>query len=181
MPNQINKRQVITVLTGGSVAVFLSIAFYQSVPVWVDVALVFTIAYIVYLTLRLAWIMATPRDESVSLKPRASAAKEKGLCCVCGKNPQGSRTLKVGYRKPTERALNFQVVDALYFGEGLADDIQVFVPICDDCFRRYMFLSKLRFFSLLGLDRSFRVLEKKPGYVRGLRYPFDPANIRSAQ
>lgn len=181
MLRQINKRQVLTLVIGGSVAVFLSFGFFQSVPVWVEVTLLFTIVYISYLTLRLAWIMAAPRDHSVSLKSRASAAKEKGLCCVCKKNPQGSRTLIVGYRKPTERALNFQIVDALYFGEGLADDIQVSVPICDDCFRKYMFLSKLRFFSLLGLDRSFRVLQKKPGYVRGLRYPFDPGNIGTAE
>ena len=180
MPRMINKKEILALLSGGGVAVFLSIPMFWSIPSWVKLVLLFTVAYTVYLTLRLVWIMVEPVDSSASLKSRATSAQEGDLCRVCGRNHQGNRTLRVGYRRPAIRALHFEILDVA-IGEGMVDNIQLSVPICESCAKRYMFLSRFGFFAPLGLDRSFRVLRRKRGYLRGLRHPFEPSNIETTE
>ena len=175
-----NKKQVLTLLSGGGVAVLLLIPILYSIPVWAKFVIAVVAGYVIYLTLRLVWIMMEPADASVLLKPRASSAQANGLCPVCGKNQQGHETLKVGYRKATPSSIRFSIVDTVLIGEGLTDDIQLSLSICERCARRYVFLSKLGFLAPIGLDRSFRVLRRKPGYLRGLQHPFEASNIRTA-
>jgi hypothetical protein len=176
----ISKKQMLALLSGGGVALFLSIPIFYSTPIWAKFVMLFIVAYTVYLTLRLFWIMVLPADSSVSLKSRATLAQQGDLCWICGRNHQGHRTLEVGYRRPTPRALHSSIVDTVLICEGLADDIHLSAPICERCARRYVFLSKFGFFAPLGLDRSFRVLRRKPGYLRGMQHPFEPSNIKTA-
>lgn len=174
----IKKKEKLTLVSGGAIAAFLLIPTFHSIPVWGKLVSVVVAGYVLYLTLRLVWIMVDPTDSSASLKPRAAGAQARGLCGVCGKNRQGHNSLEVGYRKPTPRAIHFSIVDTVLIGEGMADGIRLSVPICERCAKRYLFLSRFRIFAPVGLDRSFRVLKKKPGYLRGLRHPFGPLNIR---
>lgn len=180
MQRAISKNKFLAVLSGGGVAVFFLLPLFYSVPAWAKSVSVLFAVYVIYLTLRLVWIMAEPADASVSLKPRAAAANQKGVCCICGRNRPANQTLKVGYRKPTQIALHLGGIDPLMLGEGLVDDINLSVPICERCARRYAILSALEFLAPLGLDRSFRVLKRKPGYLRGLQHPFERSNINRA-
>lgn len=180
MLKMIHKKEMLTLLAGVGTAAFLSIPIFYHVPVWVKFIMVFTAAYVVFLTLRLVWIMFDPVDRSIALKSRAAEAQSRGLCPVCGRNRPGNRTLEIGYRRRVPRALRFDIFD-LAFGEGMTDDIHISVPVCENCAKKYLFLSKFRQFASPGLDRSFRVLRRKPGYLRGLKHPFEPTNIRIAK
>ena len=180
MLRRINKNEILAVFSGIGVVVVLLIPMLYSIPLWTKLVTVLVAAYVVYLTLRLVWIMTEPMDASISLKPQASTAQDKGLCPICRKNQQGHQTLTLGYRKPTQIALHFGGIDPLMLGEGLVDNIHVSVPICDRCATRFRYISKFGFLAPVGLDRSFRVLRRKRGYLRGLRHPFEPSNIRTA-
>jgi hypothetical protein len=179
MNRTINRNETLALLSGGTVIVVLLIPVFYSVPIWAKFVTVLAAGYVLYLTLRLAWIMAEPADTSVSFNSRATTAQLRGLCPICGKNQQGHWTLMVGYRKPTQMTLHFGGIDPLMLGEGLVDDTHLSVQICDRCARRYGHLSKFGFLAPVGLDRSFRVLRRKPGYLRGLRHPFEPSNIKT--
>ncbi len=180
MPRRINKNEMLALVSGGALVVLLVIPVFYSIPIWAKtITLLFSVSFL-YLTLRLVWIMAEPRDASVSLKLRASTAQGKGLCPICGKNAQGHKALTVGYRKPTTMALRLGGIDPLLLGEGLLDDIHLSVQICEHCAMRYERLSKFGFLAPIGLDRSFRVLRRKPGYLRGLRHPFEASNMMTA-
>ncbi|MFZ1082944.1 MAG: hypothetical protein WAO19_13580 [Candidatus Kryptoniota bacterium] len=180
MHRTINKNETLALLSGVSVVIVLLIPMFYPIPLLAKLVTVLVAAYVVYLTLRLVWIMAEPTDASVSLKPRASTAQLRGLCPICGKNQRGHKTLTVGYRKPTQMALHLGGIDPLMLGEGLVDDVHLFVQICERCARRIGYISKLGFLAPVGLDRSFRVLRRKPGYLRGLRHPFELSNIKTA-
>ena len=175
-----NKKEMVILLSGGAVALFLLIPIFYSIPAWTKFVSLLVAAYVIYLTLRLAWIAMDPTNTSISLKRRATMAQQQQLCWLCGENHYEHLTLTIGFRRPTPKALRFSLVDTALIGEGLADDIQLRVPICESCARRYTILSKIGFFAPLGLDRSFRVLRRKPGYLRGLRHPFEPSNIQIA-
>ena len=180
MRRPINKNEILAFLSGAVVIVVLLIPVFYSIPFWAKLISIVIAGYVLYLTLRLAWIMAIPLDASVSLKPRAATARLKGLCPICGTNPQGHYTLLVGYRKPTELALHLGGIDPLMLGEGLVDDIHLSIQICNGCAKNYARLSKFGFLAPVGLDRSFRVLPRKLGYLRGLRHPFQVSNLTAA-
>ncbi len=166
---------MLTVFLSGGVTVLFLIPLLYPIPLWAKLVSVLFAVYVVYLTLKLAWCLSEPADASVSLKPRAIEAEQKCLCSVCGKDPQGSRTLEVGYRGKSLAANYLGVL----IGGYMEDAIHLSVPICEHCARRYAALSKLQLLPLLGLDRSFRVLKRKPGYLRGLEHPFDRSNLRT--
>ena len=180
MVRRINKNETLAVFLSVVVIVVLLIPMFYSIPMWAKLVTTFVAVYVVYLTLRLVWIMARPTDASVALKPQASTAQLRGVCPVCRKNQRGHQTLTVGYRKPTQIAVHFGGIDPLMLGEGLVDDIRVSVPICERCARRFRNLSKCGFLAPVGLDRSFKVLRRKLGYLRGLRHPFDSSYLKTA-
>ncbi len=180
MQRRMNKNEILALVSGGALVVFLVMPAFYSIPIWAKLVTLLFSGSFLYLTLRLVWIMAEPTDASISLKPRASTAQGKGLCPICGKNEQGHKTLTVGYRKPTQIALRLGGIDPLLLGEGLVDDLHVSVPICERCAARFEHISKIGFLAPVGLDRSFKVLRRKPGYLRGLRHSFDPSNLKTA-
>lgn len=173
----INRKELITLAMGGGCAVLLALPVFYSVPLWAKIVTLLVAAYVVYLTLRLAWVVADPRDSSVVLKPRVAQAQTQGLCAVCGKNRHGRRTIKVGYRRAVPRASRIEMADTLLLGEGMTDDIHMSVPVRERCAKRFMLFSRFSFFVPVGLDMSFRVLRRKPGYLRGMRHPFEPSNL----
>ena len=180
MLRRINNNEIVALVSGGALVVLVVIPAFYSIPIWAKVVTLLFSGSFLFLTLRLVWIMAEPTDALDSLKPRASTAQAKGLCPICGKNEQGHKTLRVGYRKPTQLALRLGGIDPLLLGEGLVDDLHVSVPVCDRCAMRFGHVSKLGFLALAFLDASFRVLRRKPGYLRGVRHPFERSYLKTA-
>lgn len=179
MLRTINKNEMLSLLSGGALVVIPVIPAFYSIPVWAKIITLMFSGSFLYLTLRLVWIIVEPEDASFSLKSRSRTAQARGLCPICGKNEEGQKTLTVGYRKPTPMALRLGGIDPLLLGEGLVDDINVSIPICDRCATWAGYFSKMGFLAPLGLDGSLRVLRRKRGYLRGLRRPFDPSNIKT--
>lgn len=180
MPRKINSGEALAFVSGGALIVLLAVPAFYSIPVWAKIVTLLFSGSFLYLTLRFVWIIAAPTDTLVSLKPCASAAQAKGLCPICGMNAQGHKPLTVSYRKPTQSALRLGGIDPLLFGEGLVDDLQVSIPVCDRCADRFAHISKLGFLAPAILDASFRVLRRKPGYLRGLRHPFESSYLKTA-
>jgi hypothetical protein len=180
MPGRINKNEMLALVSGGALVLILVIPAFYSIPIWAKIITLLFSGSFLYLLLRFVWIIASPTDTSVSLKPRASAAQAKGLCPVCGRHEQGHKTLTVGYRKPTKLSLRLGGIDPLLLGEGLVDDLHLSVPVCDRCATRFEHISRLGFFAPALLDPSFKVLRRKPGYLRGLRHSFDPSYLKTA-
>ena len=180
MPGKINKNEMLALVSGGAFVIILVIPAFYSIPMWAKIVTLLFSGSFLYLTLRFVWIMATPTDTLVSLKPRARKAQAKGLCSICGKREQGHEALTVGYRKPTQMALRLGGIDPLLLGEGLVDNLHISVPVCDRCARRFGHISNLGFIAPAVLDASFRVLRRKLGYLRGLRHSSDPSYFKTA-
>lgn len=176
MFRHLNWKTEATLFLGGCVTILFILPVFYSLPTWDKFVTVVAAGYVVYLILRLVWIVTEPGDTAISFKPQAVEAQRRGLCLLCRKNRQGDRVLKVGYRRKTSISGYLGILIGGYMEDGIC----LSVPVCERCARRHMFLSKLGSLAPLGLDGSFRVLKRKPGYLRGLEHPFERSNIEIA-
>jgi hypothetical protein len=173
-----NIKQIIVLVMGGTISlVFLLSLFYGPTGI-IPFSLLMT-ALTVYLTLRETWILAAPVDNAVLIKPEAEAAMTKGLCPFCHTNPSSHQKLRVGYRKAKLTHFAYRVVWVEYAVS--MNELTSQLPICDHCANTYSFLRYFKMFARFGLDRSYLVLRRKPGYFRGRTFPFEKGNLQRTQ
>lgn len=176
MSHRINIKQLMVLVFGGSLSLFfIGLALLSPDPGLIAIFLVMSVPFF-YWTARMFWIAADPRGGGVLLKPQAESSLIRGICPFCKTNPYSDETLKVGYRKP--RITRFEYWIVLIRMSFAMDELITRLPICTKCKETYLALLPFRIFARLGLDRSFKVLDRKLGYFRGIQFPFEHWNIK---
>ena len=56
-------------------------------------------------------------------------------------------------------------------------ELRTKVKICDSCKKKYLSISKSKFLFLFYIDPSIKLLKKRLGYLRGIKFPFEEWNI----
>jgi hypothetical protein len=111
----------------------------------------------------------------VLIKPEAQSSIMKGICPFCHENHFTDEVLKVGYRKPKS---DYYSKDPESRNWDISlEYLTISLPICEKCKEKYLLLCKFKLFARIGLDRSYCVLQRKLGYLRGLQFPFESWNI----
>ncbi|MGD0036318.1 MAG: hypothetical protein ABSC53_03390 [Bacteroidota bacterium] len=135
------------------------------------------IVLFLYFSIRLLFITGNMKDDKVIFKTHVQPLIEERICPFCKSNHFVNETTKVGYRKP-----HLYIAYKIFWIEWrrTVDELSVWLPICEECRRRYFMFFKIKLFKRFGLDPSYRVLKIKQGCFRGIRYPLEEWNFKES-
>jgi hypothetical protein len=121
------------------------------------------------LFIKLIWLLADPKDNSLLFKENISESIEKGACPFCKSHKVNGDKLRVGYRKAL-----WEIYYKVFFIEYSKDYLQLTatLPICFKCKNKYLFVSRYKILSLFTRNPSKKVLKRKISYLRGLKNPY---------
>jgi hypothetical protein len=175
MFSRFNIKQVIFLLFGGALSVLTLSGLFSSIETSVRIQSLILGLLFLYWTARLIYIAADPDNDRVILKSQAESSVAKGLCPFCRINRSANHSLKIGYRKP-----HLFIAHKILWIESWRsfDESYIHLPICQRCEENYFERFRFKLFARAGLDFSFRVLQMKRGYFRGLRFPLESWNIQ---
>jgi hypothetical protein len=170
---RLNVKQVIIFLLGGT---YISFIFYWSIcdvsffGVGFSLLFAYCMACLIYLT-------ADPIDEEILQTPQTIGSLSKSICPFCNTNPISPYTLKVGYRKGLH---NFKYCGFWFEWSRSYREIYSRIPICEHCHAKYLNSCSRKFLPKAMRNPSKIVLQKKLGYRRGLKYPFETWLVKSS-
>lgn len=178
MFKRINSSQFIVLILDVLIlfSMIASILYFH--PMSAKITMAFILGFFLYWTLRYYWIIADPENNVVLIKSEAQFSIIKGLCPFCHENHFADDVLRVGYRRPQLDYFAYKIL-WIEWKDSL-NELTESLPICERCKKKYLFLCKFKLFARVGLDRSYYVLERKIGYFRGRRFPFESWNIQKA-
>lgn len=170
---KVSPTQIVVGVIGGALIYLISVGLvnYPSITGFVFLAI------FAYLTIVLLYVTAKPTNEEVVQKPETTAALAKGICPFCHSNPLGPYTIKVGYRRRQYSNFRYMVFWIGWSHSMLEPHMRI--PICEPCRKKYLNACSKRLLPKGVRNPSRAILKRKPGYRRGLVFPFETWNIKS--
>ncbi len=169
----VSPTQIVVAVIGGGLLYLISTGLvnYPSISGFAFLAIV------AYLTTVLLYVTARPSNDEVVQKLETTAALAKGICPFCRSNHVGSYTVNVGYRRRQYSNFRYMVFWIEWSHKMLEPHMRI--PICDDCRTNYLKACSKKILPKGIRNPSRAVLKRKPGYRRGLVFPFETWNIKS--
>lgn len=133
---------------------------------------------IAYWTVRLLYVMADPIDQEILQTPRTANSIHRDICPLCNTEPLSPYTLKVGYRRGRYSDFKYFVIWIQW--SHSYEEIYSQIPICDHCRTRYLKACTRRLLPKGMRNPSKAILRRKLGYRRGIVFPFETWNVKSA-
>ncbi|MDR3668562.1 MAG: hypothetical protein P4L35_17100, partial [Ignavibacteriaceae bacterium] len=93
-----------------------------------------------------------------------------GVCPLCGRNKSTISSLEIGYRRKFWNILSYNIIYIKYSVN--AQQITSKINICTSCKNNYLLLSRFKILTIFKINPSIKVLKRKLGYLRGLRFPY---------
>lgn len=134
--------------------------------------------FVVYWTVRLFYVMATPIDEEILLNTQTKNSLTKGICPLCNIEPLSTNTIKVGYKRGQYTDTKYYII-WIQWSHSFRE-IYSRIPICERCCIKYLKACSRKFFPKRMRNPSKILLRRKLGYRRGLVFPFETWNIKSS-
>lgn len=121
------------------------------------------------------WTQGKPDNEDIILNENAGEQVFNGNCPLCRENQAENIDLEVGYRARVWGNLQYKV---FFFSYTTREkELNAKVRICKECMKHYLLVSRFKLLSIFYKNPSTIVLEKKYGYLRGLKFPYEKWNI----
>jgi len=99
----------------------------------------------------------------------------RDICPLCGKNKSTNALLSIGYRRRSYSDFEYRVFYIKY--KVSKEELSYKINICAPCGNEYLKICKSRILFLFHQNPSKKVLQGKPGYIRGIKFPFEKWNL----
>lgn len=128
-----------------------------------------------YFFVRFVWLLGTSSGDEILFKESVIKNINKNYCPYCGSNQASNSFLEIGYRKRLWSDFVYKVYYIKY--STRMNELTTKIKICHSCEERYFLVSKYKLLSVFHINPSIKLLKRKYGYLRGIKFPFEKWNI----
>ncbi|MFH1528434.1 MAG: hypothetical protein ABIJ40_14460 [Bacteroidota bacterium] len=174
-----NLRQILSIIFGLPFVILMLVALARAETVGSFIFIGLFEFIFIYISIQFIWRLGIPQSTAINYKQRAIESLNKNICPLCNRNSYSTKQLKIGYRKRIWDEINYRFVYLSY--STSVHEIQTYVNICHSCVKKYSLVSKFKTMSLFMRNPSKKLLKRKSGYLRGLRFPFELWHILNTE
>jgi hypothetical protein len=128
-----------------------------------------------YFIVRFIWLLSVSQQEGIIFKKQTIENINSSICPLCGKNNFTNALLTIGYRKRRYSNFDYRVFYIKY--SVSSEELSYKINICSTCRDEYLRISKSKLLFLFYPNPSKKVLKRKAGYSRGIKFPFEEWNL----
>lgn len=128
-----------------------------------------------YFFIRFLWLLGSSHDDELYFKESVLRNINSNICPLCSLEQVSNSTLSIGYRRRKWSDFLYKVYYIKYSYRNI--ELTTKVRICKSCEHNYLLISKQKLLSLFHVNPSIKLLKRKYGYLRGIKFPYEKWNI----
>ncbi|MBK6912532.1 MAG: hypothetical protein IPJ03_19390 [Ignavibacteriales bacterium] len=128
-----------------------------------------------YFFIRFLWVLGCSYEDEIHFKESVLENVNNNICPLCGKEKISDSNLTIGYRKRIWSDFEYKVYYIKYSTDII--EITTKVQICKSCGKNYLSVCEQDLFAIFHVNPSIKLLKRKLGYLRGIKFPFEKWNI----